>query len=568
VNSSDKEKKLFSFLLNRSIDGDATVQEIQQMNTLLAAYPDIEEYYLKLMQVQSALREVHFSGEFYSSQDISDGQFWAEVAEYEKTAPAIEIPREQPQRELVQKVVYPPHPKRKISKFNLFTLAASAAAMLLLVLFLKFAPERRNSIEVATLVDQMNTEWGDPAVGFENGCRLWTNDYSFNLKKGLLSIAYDQGVKIVVEGPALFEIERSGIFLEYGRMYSQVSEAGTGFTVNTPGSQFVDMGTEFGVQAEFDGSTELHVTRGKVQLFAGADGQSKTSQTVTEDEAVRYNAKSGLVKDIRIKKNAFVRKISSALNQAWMGSSPYEQTVLETRPLYYWRFDGDGQGLLRDEMNPRLNDEYKLFGSPGYSDGPDLGAGKNVALQLTGHQKDYAVLRGCTDEADNADAFSIAMWIRPEKNVSSDDHIVMRLIRLTDGSKGAGRALRFNNMNRFIFSPLGMAGIKLDERVENLDQTLIRSKPVVVDTWHHVVIAYTKNERVNLYVDGRLEDSQKIVGPPDRLTDNLQWCLGHGYYSESKTSTSFAGSIDEISHYNRELSAQEVKMLYEAVGQK
>ncbi len=501
------------------------------------------------------------------SEDSEMAQDMLEILEWEETSPAVEVPKEEIAEE-TDPVIHPARKKRPVSKFQIFTLVTGAAAMIFFALFIKFAPVPLPSIEVATLVDQMNVQWGDSAVDLENGERLLSNDYPLNLEKGLVSIAYDQGVDVVVEGPALFEIERSGVFLEYGRLYSQVSETGTGFTVNTSTSQFVDMGTEFGVKAEIDGSSELHVTKGKVQLFAGAKGKSKISRMVTENKAVQYNAKSGLVKDIRVKKNAFVRKINSAFNQVWMGPSPYERAVLKTGPSYYWRFDGDQQGLLRDELNPRSNDEYKLFGSLSYSDGPDLGAGKNVALRLTGSEDDYAILREVTDETDNADGFSIAMWIRPEK-VDSDfrKNVIMRFKAVGIDGVGARRSLGFDDENRFYFNALSNEDAVQKEYRERIS---IRSNPVAVNTWHHLVVTHTSGDRVNLYVDGELQATQEILSSLEPANENSQWCVGsatiESEYSESHTS--FEGSIDEISHYDRELSAEEVEMLQAAVGQK
>jgi len=400
MNHQDKIK--LSELIIMAFDGQITDHQRQELNEIVGGSSDAAAWYLEFVDMLSC-----FSN--YGTTDVAalDGQcqensscdccnvdlnLWQAIAACEKDAPAVEIQKEEIAEE-IELVIHPPRKKRPPGKFQIFTLVVSAAAVIFFALFIKFIPEPLPSVEVATLVDQMNVQWADPAVDFENGSRLWTNDYPIDLKKGLVSITYDQGVEVVVEGPALFEIERSGIFLEYGRLYSQVSETGIGFTVNTSTSQFVDMGTEFGVKAEIDGSSELHVTRGKVQLFAGAKGKSRTGQMVTENMAARFNALSGQIQGIGIKKNAFVRKISSAFNHIWTGPSPYERAVQKTKPLYYWRFDWDQDGLLRNEMDSSLNDEYKLFGSFNYIDGPNLGGGKNVALRLTGRDEDYAVLR-------------------------------------------------------------------------------------------------------------------------------------------------------------------------------
>ena len=309
-----------SELTLRSLSGSLDESGLRHLEELLENHPIAVEYYQELVLTYVGLK----SAEGISSlQEINSGlldaDFWQAMRQEEETAPVIEIPEEKPQRELIQKVVYPPREKREMTKFQKITFAA-CAAMLLFLVYLRYAPPMPYSMEVATLVDQMDVQWGVSGVRFEDGRRLSANDHTFDLKKGFLSIAYDQGVEVVVEGPAMFTIERSGVFLDYGRIYSRVSETGTGFTVNTPTARFVDMGTEFGVQANIDGSCELHVTRGRVQLFAGANGQSKITQMVTENEAVQYSNKSGRVEAIQVDRKAFVRRFNSQNKVVWRGT--------------------------------------------------------------------------------------------------------------------------------------------------------------------------------------------------------------------------------------------------------
>jgi len=556
-------------LLFRLLDNEIGDEDFAELIDWLNSGREAKLYYYRFMGDYSALslRKMTTITEKADPADSGlDLNLWAAFAECEKSAPAVEIPKEEVEEE-AEPVIHPLK-KKPISKFQIFTVVMSAAAMLCFALFIKLVPEPLPSVEVATLVDQMNVQWADPGVDLESGCRLVTNNFPLGLKKGLLSIAYDQGVEVVVEGPAKFEVERSGIFLEYGRVYSRVSETGTGFTVNTSTSQFVDLGTEFGVRARVDGSSEVHVTKGKVQMFAGAEGKTKTSRTITEKQAVRFNAISGLVKNIPIRRTAFVRKIDSALEQIWTGPSAYERAVQKTKPLHYWRFDWDRDGVLRNEMDSALNDEYKLFGSLGYSDGPALSKDKNVSLRLTGREEDYAILRDCTEEADNADGFTISMWIRPEKADSSfRKNVIMRFKMLDDEGIGGRRSLGFDDKNRFYFNVLSNEDAVQKEGVERIS---IHSNPVAVNTWHHVVVSYTKNDRVNLYVDGELQATQEILSSLEPANKNSQWCLGSAAVASEyrQSHTSFAGSLDEICHYNRELSTDEVGMLYEAVGQK
>lgn len=321
--SIEKETFKKCELVCRIFEGDVSPEEFQAFEKdlsqdleLLHIYTQVAEFYGHFICPGMPLNFQSVSSQ--NDEFALDMKFWEQLLEQERTAETIRFP-EKPQMELIQKVVYPPREKRKLSKFNIFTFVMSGAAILLLVLFLKFAPKPVSAVEVATLIDQMDVQWGQSHAAIPNNSRLWTNEGTLELKKGLVSIRYDDGVGVVIEGPAAFEIERTGLFLEYGRLYSRVAEAGIGFTVKTPTSQFIDLGTEFGIHAEVNGSSEVHVIKGKVQLFAGSDGRSKTGQIVQQDHALRYNANNDQVKNISVEKTAFVRHIDEKAGVVWRG---------------------------------------------------------------------------------------------------------------------------------------------------------------------------------------------------------------------------------------------------------
>lgn len=329
------QKRELYTLLNGLCEGVLSDDQFDRLDQWLVSDDQVRDIYVDFTKIWSDLR--YFQSSFYSDsknkrensviqkvisndENLTDSAIWRALAADEKLAPELKMTEEVPPRELIQKVIYP-HKKRKISKFQIFTLVINAAAILLLILFIKFVPKRQNSIDVATLVDQMNTKWAQADSIPKTGCRLWTNDKSLNLEKGTVKIQYDQGIVTLIEGPAKFKIDQLGIFLEYGRLYSLVSNSGIGFTVKTPSSQFVDLGTEFGVHADVNGSSELHVFKGKVQFFAGSDGTFRTSQLVTENKAVQYNAVTDTVTNISIQNLAFVRQFNSKLATEWRGQT-------------------------------------------------------------------------------------------------------------------------------------------------------------------------------------------------------------------------------------------------------
>ncbi len=131
-------------------------------------------------------------------------------------------------------------------------------------------PEARR---IARLINTVGAVWGESKRwrvddGFEEGDTL-------ELKQGLAEIHYDHGVRVILQGPALFEIggEKGGR-LKRGRLVARVLEKGKGFIVETPTALVVDLGTEFGVSVDHHGQTDTEVITGKIEVFLAKDGRS------------------------------------------------------------------------------------------------------------------------------------------------------------------------------------------------------------------------------------------------------------------------------------------------------
>lgn len=361
------EDDQFLALVFKYLDQTISAVENEELQSRLKGDERARDVFVALLiqfqQVKETAKE--FGVNLKSLDDLSDTQILNELREdkaedydqalkllsqEENSAPTIEIPKELRPQELIHKVVYPPKEKRKVSKFQIFTFVMSTAAILLLALFVHFAPEKQYSVEVATIVDQMNIQWTDSSINLKSGDRLWTNQKPVSLGKGIIEIKYDDGVDVVVEGPARFAVERSGIYIEYGRLFSSVPESGLGFLVETPTSRFIDLGTEFGIQADVNGSTELHVIKGKVQLFAGADGKARSSHILTENNAARYNANTGKTEDVPVHTEAFVRSIDSTANIIWRGQKAFDLADIVGGG------NGLGTGRIQNSINPATGD--------------------------------------------------------------------------------------------------------------------------------------------------------------------------------------------------------------------
>lgn len=321
MSMTEKEHIDFIALVVKAQEGALSAEEKAQLKSCMDQ-PRYRKLYFAAVKVNCALRQVDIAESTRDSEPEAipsiDIKLLEELAESERQAPRLE--RTDKTDETPHKVIRPAVEKRKMSRFRKLTLSACAAIILLLI-SLNFLSQKTYSLDVATVTDQMNVKWLDSRMNIKNGDRLYTNKDLLRLDKGLLSIQFDEGVGVVVEGPAQFAVERSGVYLEYGRLYGLVSDSGLGFTVDTPKARYVDQGTEFGVQADIDGSSELHVLKGKVQLFGGLGHDARYSRIVTESQAVKYDAATGATNPIPVTEKAFVRSIDSQSGTVWRGET-------------------------------------------------------------------------------------------------------------------------------------------------------------------------------------------------------------------------------------------------------
>lgn len=316
-----KENKL-SELIMLHLQGGNSPQELQQLKQILNDDIEAVELYVEYMMQFSALNQPgkiiikDFPEE--SSSPMLDTSLWMALSKYETEAPEIEIPKEKPRRELVQEVVYPLREKRKQSTFSKIILVMNAAAILFFALFLTFAPPK-GGIEVATLMDSLNAKWADLALS--QGVRLKSDGKPLMLREGMAELIFDNNTKIVIEAPAEFElVSKEQIYLRYGRLYATVPVEGVGFSVNTSSSRIIDLGTEFGVDADAHGDTFLHVIKGKTVLIAGEKSNKKTV-AVAGGDAKKVSAQSQKISDIPCNDRLFVREIDSSRNLVWRGQT-------------------------------------------------------------------------------------------------------------------------------------------------------------------------------------------------------------------------------------------------------
>jgi len=308
-------------LIELAIDGSITAEQGRLLSEWIVSDPAVRRRYCEYMQLTVGIDRLCASAPDPALPDCDtafDLQLWNQLACDEKNAPGLDKSYcEKPSRELIHRVVYPPREKRKISKFNVFVLL-NTAAVILLFIFLNLALPRAG-VKVATLTDSLNAQWADGKGRMENGTPIFTGTDNLFLREGLAEIVFDNRTKMIIEGPAEFQVvTEDQVKLNYGRAYAVVPREAIGFTIKTPSARIIDLGTEFGVEADFRGDTSLHVIEGKTVLIAG-DRSSKQSVEVARGLARKVSQDTRAITEISCNDQLFVREIDSASGLAWRG---------------------------------------------------------------------------------------------------------------------------------------------------------------------------------------------------------------------------------------------------------
>ncbi|MEN6309474.1 MAG: FecR domain-containing protein [Anaerohalosphaeraceae bacterium] len=415
-NSSNKIR-LYKLAL-QAFEDSLSEDDFLELQSLLTDNPVNQRRYAEMAFLFTTLKN---SGQLFKSEDVLDMAVWKALSEYEMAAQAIEIPdAHQDEQKKYQDVATPVKEKHRISRLNIFTLVSSAAILLLALLCMKFGPSRQ-SVEVATLTDSINAKWAGDTGSFEDGSRVATGNENLFLDKGYIELLFDNQAKVTIEAPAEFKIiSEEQIQLSSGRIYVTVPFSAIGFMVTTATAKVIDLGTEFGVQVDMRGDTELHVVKGKTSLITG-DKMNKASQLVLEKTARRIRYDNSSVSEISCQEDMFVREINPETSFVWRGQALDLADVVVggngfgTGQKSYGIDFNSGQLRAFDKRIDYRDLANKFVPVPGnaFIDGifiPDGGAGE-VTISSTG-----LVFQGCPDTGGTSvELFGCCGWIPRDK---------------------------------------------------------------------------------------------------------------------------------------------------------
>lgn len=151
------------------------------------------------------------------------------------------------------------------------------------------APAEKTDDTVAVLMHTADAIWGESTVPTHSGAALPAGH--IRLLSGVARLEFYCGATVILEGPADFQlISRTRAYCTEGQLRATVPPHAQGFTINTPNVDLVDRGTEFGLRVGGGKPTEVHVFKGKVDLYEAEAAERQAPQkSLTDGQGVRVN---------------------------------------------------------------------------------------------------------------------------------------------------------------------------------------------------------------------------------------------------------------------------------------
>jgi hypothetical protein len=359
----------------------------------------------------------------------------------------------------------------------------------------------------------------------------WLTTGVLNLDSGTALIAFNSGATAVVEGPAVLSIESANrMFLKSGKLTAEVPPPASGFTVNTPRFNAVDIGTRFGVSVESNGDSELHVMQGKVEV-SRASGNS-VSTLVREGLAFRADGRT----------RSELMPIPYAGDQFALKVGVQELS----RPALHYTFDDSSGAIVEDSGGEPLFD-VNIVASGELDRSPKRGPGRKGAglVFQPGETLDVALSKDFRLE----DPHTIAFWVKIPPRLDGE---VQEEI-LSYGREGLSWGISCNLASH--------RGVRGAVRINCPSGFVIGSSDIADGNWHHIAYRFLGGEEadiashLHLFVDGRTET----------LSDFQAGSVQEGRVGNLRLggtkSDGFQGWIDDFSLFREAISTAEIQKL-------
>ncbi|MCH2209471.1 MAG: FecR domain-containing protein [Lentisphaerales bacterium] len=515
-----KLKKLISAIL----DDTLTEEQAKELDDTLQSSPEAREKYRRMVDIHFTLNEISENKEIVEFSDLPSPEKFPE--EFRST--------------------------RK----QLFFFQALAACMAIAFTVAFFnTKEVIKEVEVVKTVKAKtplatvasiseNIKWKSTAK--EEGATIYEEELI--LEEGEVTLTYKHGAEIKIQGPAHYSLKSLELAeLSYGQLAAKVPEAAQGFTVEAPKAAIVDLGTEFAVNVNKQGQSQVYVYEGEVSSsLLNDDGTTLMNASLYDEEGMIIDAEKQTVSELTESLN-FIRVDPKSGSQLQV-SQEYIKAVKAASPLAYWRFENLDQGRIKNEMDQRFSG--KLTHKARIENNTfRVDKGNNGAFYV--------------DEllpAINKEEYTIELWLNAAEH--GGEMSLISLIQPEPDSKGRALHLTYSqlmsNKKRLRHLPFDFRFSHRYPATVSTGKNAFAKEAYIPGKWYHFVSVRSKNS-FSLYINGMLKQTIE----ESSNNDELDYRFYMGKIDPFRNYRQFIGSIDEVAIYKKALSLQEIKKHFE-----
>jgi hypothetical protein len=397
-----------------------------------------------------------------------------------------------------------------------------------------------------------------------------------SLQEGIAEFRLASGVFVSIEGPAALVLTSpSSLVLQYGKITTHVPWTVTDFKAVVGTCDVTACDSEFGIS--FLGrDVELHVFTGEAvaastELAAG-DGaplgtllESESPSNYLARTRVPQGRSLSLAQDadgmqVVSQGNADEVQFATRLPMAWpLPVTPaYVQTVMESKPVGYWRFESSADGVVKSELE--TGGDLTIIGDLRLT-GDDNNRVAEFNQPGTGSR---LISRQPMDLLSHTD-YSVEVWIKPSHlqcggavallatppDVPIESHAFYLELQ---GVRGRGMCSDTHpGCIRFVHrDPPG--------RNVAVGKSCLSDRRYRLRRWQHVV-AVKEGAEMRLYLDGQRVGTEHVE---TYLAKRLSLVVGQPQ-SDAPRDFWFVGQLDELALYEHALTEEEIAAHYKAI---
>jgi hypothetical protein len=235
------------------------------------------------------------------------------------------------------------------------------------------------------------------------------------------------------------------------------------------------------------------------------------------------------------------------LNKA-QGSGPPPSTGLLTNLVAYWK--------MEEATDAQVLDSHGAYDS--VANGADSNSSGIIDNCYEFPQSPPIMRFGNVLDYDDTDAFSFSAWVYfyANNNASNGSQCIVSKITKASNTEGylfmkRADTTTYKNMLQVTLRRTGSYYI-----------AVYGSTVISINTWHHIVLTYSGSGTaagVKIYIDG-VEESYTVAS--DTLSGSFTNSANFNIGSRDNDDLNLYGRIDEVGHWDREISSSDVTTLY------